>query len=181
MTEPRVVVRAASEADVDAISTIWIRSWQWAYRGILGDAFLDALSLPERARERREAFSDAVSRGDREVRVVERDGMVAGWAIGGSNREPFSPEDEGEIYAINLDPDAVGKGLGRALFAEAVDGLRNAGFREAILWVPTENRRARRFYEIAGWRPDGTTRTDRWLDQDFAETRYRFTLRTESP
>ena len=33
--------------------------------------------------------------------------------------------------------------------------MRSAGFRRATLWVIEENAEARRFYEAAGWRPDG--------------------------
>ncbi|MDQ6926250.1 MAG: nucleotidyltransferase domain-containing protein [Candidatus Eremiobacteraeota bacterium] len=43
----------------------------------------------------------------------------------------------------------------------AISGLRGAGSAEATLWVLDTNVRARRFYESAGWAPDGTTKVDK--------------------
>ena len=37
----------------------------------------------------------------------------------------------------------------------ALDGLRTAGYRRVVLWTLTENARARRFYDKAGFAPDG--------------------------
>jgi RimJ/RimL family protein N-acetyltransferase len=39
----------------------------------------------------------------------------------------------------------------------ALAALRSAGFRRAVLWTLTGNARARRFYEKAGFAPDGAT------------------------
>jgi ribosomal protein S18 acetylase RimI-like enzyme len=44
---------------------------------------------------------------------------------------------------------------------DAVGDLRSRGFRTATLWVLESNDRARRFYELAGWKPDGTTASER--------------------
>lgn len=41
--------------------------------------------------------------------------------------------------------------------------------------LPT-NARARRFYEAAGWQPDGATRTDRVWGCQVEELRYRIDL-----
>lgn len=34
-------------------------------------------------------------------------------------------------------------------------------FRTAVLWVLESNERARRFYEVAGWKRDGAVSTER--------------------
>jgi len=48
----------------------------------------------------------------------------------------------------------------------------------AILWVLESNRRARRFYEIAGWIPDGDAKTENRPDGiQLREVRYRIDLR----
>jgi hypothetical protein len=41
----------------------------------------------------------------------------------------------------------------------------------AILWVPGDNPRARRFYELAGWSADGTDREIRIFGFDISEVR----------
>jgi GNAT superfamily N-acetyltransferase len=63
----------------------------------------------------------------------------------------------GELYALYVTPDWWSAGAGRALLATVVAALRAAGYRRAVLWTLTRNARARRFYEKAGFAPDGTT------------------------
>ena len=45
-----------------------------------------------------------------------------------------------------------------------------------MLWVLKTNERARRFYEIAGWKTDGQTKTEERGRVVLNEVRYRFTL-----
>jgi RimJ/RimL family protein N-acetyltransferase len=58
------------------------------------------------------------------------------------------------------------------LLEHAEDGLAR-DFDEATLWVLEANRRARRFYEHAGWRRDGTNKFEEFLGVHSEETRYR--------
>jgi hypothetical protein len=53
------------------------------------------------------------------------------------------------------------------------DDLRQAGYVDAVLWVLAANRRARRFYEREGWRPDGAELTDDTRGFPITELRYR--------
>jgi len=39
----------------------------------------------------------------------------------------------------------------------ALSGLRAGGYQRVVLWVLTGNTRARRFYDKAGFAPDGAT------------------------
>jgi RimJ/RimL family protein N-acetyltransferase len=59
---------------------------------------------------------------------------------------------------------------------EALERLRRLGFEEATLWVLEDNPRARRFYEIAGWRPDEIVKEDEFLRTRVREVRYRIEL-----
>jgi ribosomal protein S18 acetylase RimI-like enzyme len=146
-----------------------MRSWQTAYRGILPDEFLDALSIPEREQRVREVLTSG--RPGRRVWVIESSRGILGFSDAGPSREDDAPNEAGEVYAIYLDPTAVGQGLGRELFAHTVEDLRQAGYRYATLWVLEANTRARRFYENAGWRPDGTS--SRWERFNVNALRYR--------
>jgi GNAT superfamily N-acetyltransferase len=105
--------------------------------------------------------------------VVERDGQVVGFAHTGPSHDADALTDTAEVYAIYLDPEAVGAGLGRALFARAIDEVRSQGFRAATLWALATNGQARRFYEAAGWRPDGETKTEDLRGFPLVEVRYR--------
>jgi GNAT superfamily N-acetyltransferase len=86
---------------------------------------------------------------------VEEHGTVVGFASTGPSRDEGVGPGTGEIQAIYLAPEAWSRGLGSALLASAADDLRARGFRPLVLWVLEANDRGRRFYERAGWRPDG--------------------------
>jgi GNAT superfamily N-acetyltransferase len=110
--------------------------------------------------------------------AAEVNGRVAGVAATGPSRDSDATVNTGEVYSIYLDPEVIGQGVGRVLFAAAVDDLASRGFRTGTLWVLTDNQRARRFYEAAGWRPDGATKRDVRADGTLDETRYRTAIGT---
>ena len=68
--------------------------------------------------------------------------------------------DAGELFALYVDPDFWGRGVGRALIAAARARLVAEGYRWAVLWVLEGNARADRFYRADGWAPDGARRTE---------------------
>jgi hypothetical protein len=63
----------------------------------------------------------------------------------------------------------------------ATGDLRRRGFRYAQLWVFAANARARRFYEIAGWRPSGATRLHRRGNAEMHELRYALAIEGAAP
>ena len=71
------------------------------------------------------------------VLVAERDGAVVG----------FAAVHDDWLEQLYLEPEAIGTGVGRSLL-EAAQALRPDGLQ---LWCFTENHRARRFYERAGF------------------------------
>jgi GNAT superfamily N-acetyltransferase len=88
----------------------------------------------------------------------------------GPGGDEFS--DSGELYAINVDPDHWGTGVGTALLGAAIERLAAFGFMRAILWVHPGNQRARAFYEREGWEADGVDRDQEVLGVMVPETRY---------
>ena len=108
--------------------------------------------------------------------VAEEDGRTVGFAVTGPSEDADAERTTAEVYAIYLEPDRLGTGLGRGLFSHAIDDLRERGFDSVTLWVLETNERARRFYEIAGWKPDGTITSER-VDREMRPTvRYRTLL-----
>jgi RimJ/RimL family protein N-acetyltransferase len=168
------VVRTAVEADARAIAEIHVADWRWAYKGLVPDGLLDSLSVDRREEMWRRGF--ARGRAGWAVFVAERDGTVIGFVGCGPGMDDDAGDETGEVYAIYLRPDVVGTGVGRALFARATDHLRQFGFRRATLWVLANNARTRRFYEIAGWRPDGTEKLQDWDGHQLHEVRYEIDL-----
>lgn len=106
--------------------------------------------------------------------VVETDdGEVVGFVVTGPSR---SGESAGEVQVLNVDPAHWGRGMGRLLLAAAESELRAADFEVAVLWVVEGNARARRFYESAGWDPDGGSKVDHRFGTGVVEVWYRFDL-----
>ncbi len=160
-------VRAAGLDDADAIGAVHVRAWQAAYRGVMPDAYLDDLRPADRADVWRRHLEAPPA--DRHLLVATEDDRVVGFAGFGPSDDPVV----GELYAINLDPDVWGRGLGRALLAAVTVELAAAGYPELVLWVAPQNERARRLYEAAGWRTDGAARDQDVLGVVVPEVRYR--------
>lgn len=166
-------IREAAPTDAEAIADVHVRSWQVAYRGQLGDEYLDGLSAEERVPRTRESL--ARPRAGWRTWVVDEP-PVTGFCTTGPGEDPDAATGVAEVYAIYLSPGSYGKGIGRELFAYAVDDLRKRGFRVATLWVLETNEHARRFYEKAGWELDGAVTTERIDCQNLPTVRYRLDL-----
>ncbi|MFI5975636.1 GNAT family N-acetyltransferase [Streptomyces sp. NPDC051452] len=151
MDERLTRIRPMTVADCDRVAEIRTGGWRHAYRGLIPQPFLDGLSARADAERRRAGFG----RGDGSVvnLVAERAGEVVGWAAHGPSRDGEEHAGEAELYAIYVDPARLGHGIGRALLAETTK--RCAPCPRLRLWVVRDNAPARRFYERAGFRPDG--------------------------
>jgi GNAT superfamily N-acetyltransferase len=164
------MVRDARREDAAAIARAHTRSWQVAYAHAFPAEALAGISVERRTEWWAEWLP--ASRPRAAILVAEVEGEVRGFASVGAAREE-QDQELGELYAIYVDPDHWGAGLGRALIAEAEARLRSAGFAEAILWVLEDNPRTRRFYEAAGWTHDGGSKRDTHLGTEVSEVRYR--------
>ncbi len=134
-----------------------IASWRAAYRGLMPDAVLDALSIDGRERDWRGWLAEG---GERELTLVaERDGTIEAFCtLELPSTEADETDDVAGIPALYAHPDAFGRGAGPALMQAAIEAARERGFREAILWMLEDNRRAAAFYERRGWTRDGGRR-----------------------
>jgi GNAT superfamily N-acetyltransferase len=161
-----VQVRRATARDAPSITRIQERGWQAAYRHVFPVEELDrgGFIQPSRWRERiRRPPAGWITF------VAARDHIVVGFAALGPSRDL---SELGELYAIYVDPDEWSSGAGRALIDRAEQALA-ASYLEATLWVLEENERARRFYELAGWLPDGARKADERWGVSAPEVRYR--------
>ena len=166
-------VRPIATADVDAVARLHVTVWQAAYRGLLPDAFLDAISVERRAA----MWRQLVERQAAPALVAEQDSRIVGFVLGGPSRdEDAQPGVTAEIMAIYVAPDRWNSGAGAQLMQAALAVLRNQGFQEVTLWVLRDNARARRFYELAGFEPDGGEKVDAQGDVLFDEVRYRLRI-----
>ena len=166
-----VVIRRAVGSDGSQIGLVHVRTWQATYRGLLPQPFLDGLDAAQRGEYWEQYLSEDAGPGET-VLVAEEDGVVVGFAGVGALRDEDA-NGKGEVRAIYLLAEHWGRGLGRALMDAALNSLRQAGYRQATLWVLDTNARARQFYEAGGWAPDGVTKQDDARGFPITEVRYR--------
>ncbi len=165
-------VRDAVPADAHQVAGVHVRSWQWAYRGLIAKDYLDDLTPAAWAHK-----YDFRRIGLRvpSTLVAVADATICGFASTGLCRDDDLAH-LGELMAIYVDPPYLGTGVGRLLLGAVRERLRARGFAGAALWVLRKNDRAQRFYERDGWRPDGARRTRSYGGQPVDEVRYRRTL-----
>ena len=165
-------VRAAVPEDAYEVARVQVRSWQWAYRGLIAQTYLDSLEPETWAG--RYTFG-RVGIGLPSTLVAVDGSTICGLATTGLCRDK-DLSNFGELMAIYVDPAHVGNGVGRLLIAAARERLRAVGVGQAALWVLDGNGRARRFYERDGWSFDATRRTRTYGNEPVQEVRYRRTL-----
>ena len=168
-----VSFRAAAVEDARAIAEVHVEGWRWGYRSILPSSLLDALDIDGRTTRWAAMLSDPRP-SDRRVVAVDEGGRIVGFVATGLADDDFAPPPEGagELFAIYLRDGWQGRGVGRALLAEARRALASAGFGVAVLWVFEGNERARYVYEAGGWRPDGATGVHRFEGGERTVLRY---------
>jgi ribosomal protein S18 acetylase RimI-like enzyme len=165
-----LTIREATRDDAHSMAELHVRSWREAYRGMLPDAMLDALRLETYLEHRLRDYDEPLPA---KRRWLALDGSrLLGFAITGPSRDDDAGPRTGEVYAIYLDPGEIGRGTGRALMAHALGCLRARGFEVVTLWVLANNARARRFYEAAGLRFDGSTKIALRNGHELPEVRY---------
>jgi ribosomal protein S18 acetylase RimI-like enzyme len=153
-------VREATIADAVAIARVHVASWQVAYRELIPASRLATFTVPARTAawrhnlgRRSEVFTDVFDDGD--------DGIVGFASFGASRELP----GWGEIWAIYVAPEAWGRGVGSALFADAMATLAARGLARVMLWVLEGNERALRFYQGSGFVLDGARKVEDGLAQ----------------
>lgn len=166
-----VEVRTATVDDAEVVAVVQVGSWQTAYRRLLPDAYLDALSVERRSVvwSRILAETDLPRTG---TFVLQEGPDVVGFVHVGPTRDDDLPASAGEVTGIYIRPGAWRLGGGRLLMDTATASLKTAGFATAALWVLDGNLAARRFYERLGWRPDGARKVDDRGDFVLLEVRY---------
>ena len=139
------------------------------------DDYLDSLTVDDRADQWTRVLTGDLD-PPRAVFVSEdEDGRVVGFVAVGGEMDA-ADATRGEVYALNVDPDRWGRGVGRALLAAGCGHLRTVRFATAVLWVHRDNARACRFFRASGWRADGAERRVDALGVEVPVVRYHHSL-----
>ncbi len=168
-----VEIREATVTDTVSMAAVRARSWRATYAGLIPEETIARVEGTQERWATRMAELLAEASGRTAMFVAARDGEIVGFAISWPSPDDDATPETADIPAIYLDPAAIGQGIGRRLFAAAVEDVRHRGYAVATLWVLDTNERARRFYEAAGWWPDGATKEDQRPGGVLHEVRYR--------
>lgn len=123
-----VVFRPIGDADVAAVVALWQAG---------------GLTVPWNDPHRDIAFARSV--GNAEVIVGDEDGAVVASAMVGHDGH------RGWVYYVAVAADHHGRGLGRAVMAEAEAWLKQRGVPKGELLIRRSNERVRGFYDTIGW------------------------------
>jgi GNAT superfamily N-acetyltransferase len=189
-----VVIRAGSAAHAAQIAAVQREAWFAAYEGVIAPEVIDRVTTPDNGARVRQSFR---TRPWQRMLVAVDPAAVDPAASGTVGYASFGPEidvlnapwphpltadGEGgrvaELYALYVRPAWWSTGTGRALMERVLARSAAAGYRSITLWVLRDNQRARRFYERAGFAPDGATNVLTGLG-GVIEVRYRRDLDLE--
>jgi ribosomal protein S18 acetylase RimI-like enzyme len=191
-----VVIRAGSAAHAAQIAAVQRETWFAAYEGIIAPEVIDRVTVPDDGARVRQSFRIrpwqrmlvAVDPGAGDPGAGDPGvGGIVGYASFGPETDvlnapwphPLTVDGESgrvaELYALYVRPAWWSTGTGRALAGKVLARSAAAGYRSITLWVLRDNQRARRFYERAGFAPDGATNVLTGLGS-VIEVRYRRVL-----
>jgi GNAT superfamily N-acetyltransferase len=130
-------VRAAAEAEIQHLATIWHNGWHDAHGQIVPAELISLRTV--------ESFAERLQAALPDVRVAGPFGIAAGLCI----------IKDDELYQIYVAAQARGTGVAAALMADAEARLSQRGVEMAWLACAIGNERAARFYEKCGWNRTG--------------------------
>ncbi len=145
-------IRPFDDRDAEAVVDLSLRAWAPVFASlerVLGSDIFGRLH-PDWREDQRRAVEDVLAAKEGRVWVAEVDGTAVGFVA----LEVFDPErGMGETSMLAVDPDYEGGGIGTALTEFALDRLKDAGMKVAMVETGGDpgHAAARRTYEKAGY------------------------------
>ncbi len=145
-------IRPAVAADAPAIADVQVASWNTTYRGLLPDALIDRITVPDRTQQWTRIINTLDENGTGKVFVCEAEGKVVGFASVGAQREPNLKEQgyDAELTSAYLYQENQRQGIGNALVSACFAEGARLGYKGITAWVLSTNAPARAFYEKFG-------------------------------
>jgi N-acetylglutamate synthase len=125
----KIQTRELSISDCDAALQLWRRA--------------EGIEIAEG--DDRKGLAQFLARNPGLSRVAVDGPAIVGVALCGHDGR------RGHIYHLAVDPDYQGRGLGKRLLDECLEGLRRVGLERAIIMVANDNPRGREFWKRRGW------------------------------
>src|SRR6266704_6294910 len=125
----KIITREFSIDDYDAALRIWER--------------VKGIEIAEG--DDRESVAQFLARNPGLSRVATDGSAIIAVALCGHDGR------RGHIYHLAVDPAYQGRGLGKRLLNECLEGVRRAGLKRVIIMVSDDNRRGGEFWKRRGW------------------------------
>jgi len=150
--EGKKVIREGIKDDISRIAEIHVCAWRHAYRGIISDEELFGKRLVSKSIENlKRDFDDGLK-----IFVYDDNNIIKGFVFHGKSRDKDKYKQESyEAYALYLQPEFMGVGIGSILMKAVEENAQSTGFRELMVWVLKKNSRGRNFYRKYGFEEDG--------------------------
>jgi Acetyltransferases len=158
-------------ATAGEVGSILVAAWKAAYKGIMPDDYLEALSTEKRTQR----VKASIAENNESIYLFFVDGKPGGTAILNQYRGEGASDADGEISAFYFLPEHWGHGFGKRAMDFCLNCLARRGYGNIRLWVLEENVRARRFYEKCGFAFDGT-RSRIHVGKPLMDLRYQKTI-----
>lgn len=117
-------VRTARPSDAPAMGALVVRAWQAAYRELMPDDYLDGLTVDDRADLWTRVLTGELDPPRAVFVAADHDGRIVGFVAVGGEMD-VADATRGQVYALNVDPDRWGHGVGRRCWASPLRWARS--------------------------------------------------------
>ena len=147
MDRKQVRIRKVQIGDESALAFIQTESWKAAFVHILDRETLTRCTDRDKAVSMYKSLLEEGKGNGYVLFVDEKAHCIAWWDAA---RDP-DMSGKAELICIHSLPENWHKGYGSMMMERVLDDIRKCGYSEVLLWVFTENKRARAFYESEGF------------------------------
>lgn len=143
-----IEVRLATKKDIDDLAKIQVESWNNAFKNIIVDEELKKYANFE---NRKTTIENVFSTDKNHYYIAFFDNKPCGqiyWCI------DETLENTAEINGVHTLPETWGSGVGKEMLKKVLEDIKKEKIDVVYLWTFVENKRARRFYEKAGFKEE---------------------------
>lgn len=148
MFEPGLVIRRATEADVESLATLIRRFYMF------NEEFDPAMETADNVRRVALDMAKARVAGGDLILVASYEGKLVGYVYGSVVENPLLARRKiGVLKELYVTPEERGRGIATALIESAMNELSKMEIRYVAVEFPSRNVVAQKFYEKLGFRP----------------------------
>ena len=150
----KATIRRVTPGDENVLAFIQTESWKAAFADILDAETLNKHTDIRVATEMYKKILDENKGNGYILFVDDKPHCIAYWDAA----RDATLTGKAELICIHSLPDNWNKGYGRQTMDRVLDDIREAGYKEVVLWTFRDNVRARAFYEASGFATTGVSR-----------------------